>query len=549
MLEGLFDHSCSFFEEEQCEIYLKGNPFFAGEEREVNSWLKSLAIQLVRDEAGFKAILSSDLNKLSGLFSLIIRKGEHYYMAVDRIRGIPLFYGFNEGNLFLTNNLHKYQQQHGKLEIDNDKLEEFVNTTAVLGAGTIFKNTHALRAGELVSIKAKEVSSERYFEFRPVEKQGLMESRPAFYKAFDERLLSVFSNMIKHSPDVNRWLVPLSGGHDSRLIANYLYRLGQKNVVCYTYGTSGNPQSRISKQVAEALGFEWHFVEYTEQKWNKLQDLGLIGDCIDNSFNGVCTTHLQDFLAVYEMKEKGIVKQGDVFVPGHTLDWLAGSNFSPLDTACKNKKMAVERTVLKHMKSRDWSGAPIRAVEDLFDSADIEPRYFQEYFNWQEIRSKFMVNSVRTYDFFGFDYRLPYWDKEIVEFCQMLPDQERMDRKAFYEAEINGILLDKLLTVPYANKVDNSGKNMLSTLLSKYLSGFIKTQILRFSNRKVKMNEGLNQIYALKASTVKEILDPVEDFPDQVLKYFESFLERYPYQIDYHFLTLLYSIRRQLDRE
>jgi asparagine synthase (glutamine-hydrolysing) len=549
MIDNLYDHRFSYSEEEQCEIYLKGNPFFAGEERDISTWLKTLASLLSRDESSFRSELLADLRKLSGLFCLIIRKDELTYIAVDRIRAIPFFYGFREDELFMTSNLHKYQEKNGVLECDNDKLEEFISATAVLGKGTVFKNVYGLQAGELVCINGREISSERYFEFRPVEKPGLMDDRASFYRAFDQSLLSVFSNMLKHSPDVNRWLVPLSGGHDSRVIANYLYRLGQKNVICYTYGNPGNEQSRISRQVAEALGYEWHFVEYTEQKWNMLQELGMIGDYIDNAFNGVSTTHLQDFLAIHELKEKGIFKKGDVFVPGHTFDWLAGSNFSHLDMACTDKKTAVERTVLKHLKSRDWSGAPIKAVEDLYDRAGVEPKYFQEYFNWQERRSKFMVNCVRGYEFFGFDYRLPYWEKEIVEFCQMLPDEERMNRRAFFEAVENGILVDQLLAVPYAGKVDNSGRSMLSQLMSKYLSGFIKTQILRLTNRKVKMNEGLNQIYAVMATSVKEILDPVEDFPEQVLKYFDSFLDRYPYQVDYHFLTLLYSIRRQLDKK
>ena len=369
-----------------------------------------------------------------------------------------------------------------------------------------------------------------------------------FTLALDKTLLVAFSRMIEQSPNVNRWVIPLSGGHDSRTVANYLYRLGQKNVICYSYGKPENIQMSSSRLVAKALGFEWYFVEHTEEKWLKLHERGLIDSYIDYAFNGASTPHLQDFLAVTELKEKGIVKPGDVFVPGHTYDFQTGANFGEADMACENKEMVLQRVLAAHTRWGDYSSSLVGTIGEIFEASGVKPRHFQEYFNWQELRAKFTINSLRCYEFHGFDFRIPFWDKELVGFWLKAPDIERSGRKLSFQAEQEGLLVDQIAAIPFGGKKDRSGKNVLTDFLTWLLPGSFKTWLLKISGRKLKMNEALNQIYALRAGTVKELLDPIEDFPPQTRSYFNIFLDRYPYQADYHFLTTLYTIRRQLSR-
>lgn len=65
-------------------------------------------------------------------------------------------------------------------------------------------------------------------------------------------------------------VVPLSGGLDSRTIVYYLKKLGCKNVICLSYGRKSSFEVKISKQVAERLGYKWILCEYTAQKWKDL---------------------------------------------------------------------------------------------------------------------------------------------------------------------------------------------------------------------------------------------------------------------------------------
>jgi len=535
------------FDDLDCEVFYNGEISFMNSEISPEQWINSLIRNGMWINDANDQYFCSELAKTSGFFSLVIRCINKYFLASDIIRAYPLFYVILADKLVITNNLFKFQQKNGILSLDYRKVEEFIASGFVYGNSTIYESTYAIQAGEIVFIKDQSYRLIRYFRFKPTTQSWSFNSINEFAQALDKHLLSVFVRMIKTTPSVNRWLVPLSGGHDSRVIVNYLYRLGIRNVICYSYGISGNEQSKLSKMVAESLGFEWHFVEYTSHKWLDLYKIGILDEYIDYAFNGVSTPHLQDFLAVYELKENGVLKSGDVFVPGHTFDFLVGSNLSQVDLLCESKATSVKRVLLMHSKSTDLSGIPASSIEAIYDYAISDPRHFQEYFNWQEQRSKFLVNAVRGYEFHNFDFRLPFWDKEIVDFWISIPDDQRMERKVYLNAEKNGILDDRLLSIPFFGKNDRVSRNILENTIRDMLPGFLKTIILRLTGRKVKYNAGLNQIYEMRAPKVRALLNPLEDFPAQVRPYFDDFLDRYPYQIDYHFMTTLYTLRRQLN--
>jgi asparagine synthase (glutamine-hydrolysing) len=541
----LYCFECFSFTEKNLKVYYKGSAYKG---KDLENWIRLLVDQLITDKHNFNTYLFSELAKTSGLYSLIFKSGNYCFIAGDIIRSIPIFYGFIKNRLIITDNLDEYQKHFNPFSIDNDKLEEFIASGFVYGNGTIFKNVYTLQAGEIVTIKDDEITASRYFEFKPAEKQITFADSTEFALTLDKVLISTFSRMIEQTPDVNHWIIPLSGGHDSRIIVNYLNKLGIRNVICFSYGIQGNEQSEYSRQVAEALDFEWHFVEYSEQKWQNLHDTGITEKYINFAFNGVSTPHLQDFLAVYELIERGIINKGDVFVPGHTFDFLVGSNLQESDFLCLNETMAVERAFRMHSRIQKWSRSPVRTIEDIYDKAQVDPVHFQEYFNWQEKRAKFMVNSIKGYEFLGFEARLPFWDKELVDFWLMIPDNERTERKIFFEAENKGLLVDQLISIPFFGKSDRVSKGWIEEMLSKVLPGSVKTLILRITGHKVKYNAGINQVYALKASSVKDMLKPIEDFPTQVMPYFSNFLTRFPYQIDTYTLNGLYAIRLQLDR-
>lgn len=54
-----------------------------------------------------------------------------------------------------------------------------------------------------------------------------------------------------------------------------------------------------------------------------------------------------------------------------------------------------------------------------------------EFWEWQERQANYMVNSVRVYEYWGYEWRIPLWDMELVQFWKSVPAHLRADRKLY----------------------------------------------------------------------------------------------------------------------
>jgi len=45
---------------------------------------------------------------------------------------------------------------------------------------------------------------------------------------------------------------------------------------------------------------------------------------------------------------------------------------------------------------------------------------------------------------------------------------------------------------------------------------------------------------------VEELLNPLRDFPPRVRRHFRHLRKRYTYQVDFHLLTALYTLRKAI---
>ena len=93
---------------------------------------------------------------------------------------------------------------------------------------------------------------------------------------------------------------------------------------CFTYGYADSYEVKISKQVAEKLGFPWFYVEYTKEKFSSIANSPIDEDYMYWAMNLNSTAHSQDFLAVKNRSLK--------VIPGMTaqVDIITGKR-SPLE--------------------------------------------------------------------------------------------------------------------------------------------------------------------------------------------------------------------------
>jgi asparagine synthase (glutamine-hydrolysing) len=231
--------------------------------------------------------------------------------------------------------------------------------------------------------------------------------------------------------------VPLSGGLDSRIIVAMLKRLGVDDVICFSFGQKGNSEAEISKKVAEALGYQWYFVEYTNDKWYQCYHSEEMSAYERYDGNLVSRPHILDFLALQELQKEGKIPKKSVFMPGHCGNLIAGDCLPKnILEMSPNNDQFITYALREHYSLWPWHERGGEELETIFRQriqqsvGDIDIHDAEslanaiEYFNCNERQGKLIVNSVRVYEFFGYAWRIPLWNAE--DFFLKVPLKYRM---------------------------------------------------------------------------------------------------------------------------
>ena len=208
---------------------------------------------------------------------------------------------------------------------------------------------------------------------------------------------------------------------------------------------------------------------------------------------------------------------------------------------------AAERVLKKFSWSEDFSNEKPEALflilNQIFDESGLSGAAFLNYIVWQERQAKFILNSFRVYEFFGYEALAPFWDHRLIEFWLSVETSLKFSRDFFKEMEKEILMAEKLKDIPYSDE-RNLNIEMKSKKFKRFIPDFLKTPLLRLIKKKKAVNEGLHMIYNLKANSVKELVAPINIWPGNVVNIVKPHLYRYPYQINYGFLTSIYTVSR-----
>lgn len=379
--------------------------------------------------------------KLNGSFAVVLFLEESLFLAVDRQSTIPLFYHMDADCITIHNHLSLSQiRQYG---LRQDTLAQLHHCLFVSGADTLAQNTFQVMAGQYVIFEASGEKKPVFYHSFHYEKKEVPEQETLF-RQIDETFTHAAQRLIQVLGG-RRAVIPLSGGHDSRLIVYYLKRLGYDNILTYTYGKKGNWESAVSRKVAEYLNVPWHCVEYVPKQLQKLvkKDFARLTDFYCSGVSSVC---LQEWYAVDSLFRQGLLRPDDVFVPGHSFDAFAGSFLLPhyvgADTV--TKQQLVKDVLRKHYceGGKLSVGAAQAKLEEMLDalllkdepavlSSEAAFDLYQTY-NTRERQAKYICAAVRMYAFYGFDWYLPLWDAELIEFWEHIPNKIKYNRSLFF---------------------------------------------------------------------------------------------------------------------
>lgn len=385
---------------------------------------------------------------LNGSFAAACARGGDSYAVVDRLRTIPLFFAKSTNGLIIGDVAHVVASSAGlPRRIVQEAADEFRLTGYVTGSRTLIAGVDQIPAGHTLRSVAGPGTIQTlapYYSFRHRSSENAdSETLIGELVGLHERVFRRLLGDIGDRPIA----LPLSGGHDSRLIGLMLRDLGCRNVLCYTYGAPGNWESRISSELAKHLGFRWTMVPYTASDWRRWGQTPEFQAYFRSAGNCVSVPHIQDWPAVYELTRRGEIAKDAVFVPGHSGDFLAGSHIPKWypDSATLSREQFLRSLFDAHYSLWDWPASDAARLRELFGrhieevvgpigrATPDEAADRFEYWDCQERQAKFIVNSVRVYESFGFEWRLPLFDAELMDFWSRVPLLQRVDRRLYFE--------------------------------------------------------------------------------------------------------------------
>lgn len=383
---------------------------------------------------------------LNGQFSAVRVRGTDVLAAVDRLRSIPIFFAHGDAGLVVADSAWPVLGAMPSTRRDPLAEAEFRLTGYTTGSTTLIAGLRQIPAGHIFESQDHPVAREslhQYYAYRHDEVSDT--PTPALIDELARLHERVFRRLLDDVGD-RPLVVPLSGGYDSRLIGVMLRDLGARDVLCYTYGTEANWESRISRELAVHLGFRWTMVPYSAARWRTWRTLAEFRRYFRDSGNASSSPHFQDWPAVHELRASGALAPDAVFVPGHSGDFLAGSHVpaSLAQTPAPSRAAVIQAIIDGHYNLWDWPpDADVglrRAIESRIgsiigdgslDTAESASGAF-ELWDCAERQAKFIVNSMRVYEAFGYEWRLPLFDAELMDFWSRIPVAQRFGRRLYF---------------------------------------------------------------------------------------------------------------------
>lgn len=364
-----------------------------------------------------------------------IRVGDdEVVLAQDRLRSWPMFWALEDGadggrRLIISDDATAMRGALSAPRLDPRARREFLDAGFVSGADTLLVGVHQTEQGTIVRIdratgRARTAS---YALARFSEESDMVVDPEEFsdllLTALDAGMGRVLEDLAAR-PGSPRLVLPLSGGLDSRLLVAWLtLHDALDRAVAFTYGRPGSREVEVSRKVAEAVGLEWHAVDYVPSDLREAWQTQDAADFLEYGYALGALPHVQDWYALRSLLERGVVRPGDVVLPGHTI--VGNMHDEHLLEEPRVTRGQVAKAIIVH--HQELQGDQRRAYADPYRAAKVRdflalhpftgsPRDVQsilESYNVRERQTKYINNSMRTYEHLGLEWALPMLDVEF----------------------------------------------------------------------------------------------------------------------------------------
>jgi len=391
------------------------------------------------NERSFKSILRN----IQGHFSLIIFNKNKLFCSVDRIRSVPLFFLIDGDKIKVGNNAPDLITS--KNTYNKQALIEISMSSYTIGKKTIYSELSQLCAGEFLVVKFEKISVKSYYTYSPWKVKNA--SKYSLKKKLTDVSLEVLRNMADNVKD-RQIVIPLSAGNDSRFIASGLKKIGVENVVCFSYGLKNNFEIFAAEKIAKKLEFQWVKIPLSIKEQKKLFQEDQFSDFLEYADTLSNSQVLIDYSAVKLLKETGKISNEAIFVNGNSGDFITGGHLPSSDKVfkCNDKDYLINSIIDKHYSL--WSCLKTKAnisdikihLEDNIDKimsknnlSLLNIQDIGETLEWMGRQTKMVTTTQRSYEFHGYDWRLPMWDSLFMDFWESVPKEYKINQSLYIE--------------------------------------------------------------------------------------------------------------------
>lgn len=415
-------------------IYVKGKVY----SKDVDEYLTEDKLVELLKQIKTPEEFSSFLQSIDGIYSIIIDYGDSIMAAVDISRSMPIYFSSLGGGI-VSDRAELIREEIG---LPKEAVSEFYYTQLlacdyIFGQHTVYDEIKQLDLGEYIVMASENIQTARYFYHLNKVEHKSKEKIKKELMATAERVFRRLKKAVGDRPVV----LSMSGGYDSRFVGCMMKKAGFTDVSCYTYGKQGSFEVEQSRKNAEALGFRWTCVDYTDEEVKRAFDE--VGQKYLFSYDGHdFTAYMQNFPAVRKIHEDRWVKPGSVFVTGLCGDMPAGiyiekkdldKTYSAETAAEWLYGMLYTRYKMDAVFEEEWKNR----VTKIFESQPIEIKDYQSWVSAIDAvytgtcHSHWYMNMNGVHSFFGYEWLLPLWDQEWLKLWYGIPAEIRYKRRLY----------------------------------------------------------------------------------------------------------------------
>ncbi len=436
----------------------------------INKLLKAESLISYFSDCNDEETFKTKLENIDGYFYVCIKLENEILIAVDRIRTFPIFYQQKEKSIIITDDINKI---HQKYNWNYEQIEHFKKVYCTLENSTLLKDWKQLQAGEYAIINKADqaITIKKYYNHYVIAEQEKEEDLIKKLKLNEQQLVE---KIIEYANN-RTILIPLSGGYDSRYLLSLLKQYNYNKIECFTYGKKDSYEVLIAKNVTEKLNTKWHFIEYTDtlldtffsESWENYSKQ-------NHQFTSL--PHEQDFFALFYLKQNNLLPKDAVVMNGFCQDIHAGSFIEPITNFNLQKFINHKHQIKLNVSAyqNNWNG-------------------YQEWLINNRL-SKFIIHSVCVYEYFGFDFYLPFWNKDWINFWYSLDIEWRLNQKFYTNYLFEGIFKKYNIDFKKPSHDITSHFYSLKKVAKKILPKKL-TKLIQIQNSLDEQNDSNNTLY------------------------------------------------------